>query len=133
MEKEGKTWVIVLVVIVALIIVGLAIYLLIGSGGSNNTTTPPTDIYASHCKITSATNTFSLTNGMSSSLPKISGYQGTLDQVTWSSSNPNVAAVNPVSGPDAMLQGIAPGTATITATDTAVGPKCTASIQVTVQ
>lgn len=127
MEKRGKVHLslIIALVVVALAIIGLVIY--------SSTRGPSTaDINAAHCKLKSNFPSITLSQGVSSGL-SLSGYQGTLNQVFWKSENPNVAVVNPISGPDSMVQAKSPGTTHIIATDHAVSNDCTVSVEVTVK
>lgn len=129
MEKKGSTrsWIIISIVVVALIIIGFLIYFLV----ARNSTAPSTSVINAHCKLASSAKSIELSTGISTGVP-LTGYQGTLDQVSWASADSNIAAVNPVSGPDAMIQAKNIGTTTVTATDNAVSSSCTVSIQVTV-
>ena len=128
-KNPHKILLITIIAIVIIVGVLLAVYLLKSTDVSDNGL-PGTDT-GIDCELMIAGSGMGLSSGIIMRIP-VSGYKESLDQVVWRTENPNVAVVNPVSGVNARLQAVGPGTTTITATDTAVGPSCTSSIIVNV-
>jgi len=112
-----------LIIIVAVIILGIVIYYSF-SGPSSN-------IYDLHCKIEPAFKTMNLNLGNIAPL-QVTNYQGTLDNVYWTTEDSSIAVVNPQSGEGATVEAKKIGTTNIIATDNTVGPECTTSITIIV-
>jgi len=122
-SSTTKQVLLTLIVIVAVIILGVVIYYLVSG--------PSTDVYNLHCKIKSDVSKVTLSEGVGSSL-SVSNYQGSFNDVSWKSTNPEIADINYISGTNVFVNANSKGTTQMVATDNAVGPECTTSITIIV-
>lgn len=129
-QAFSKIWIIVILVI--LVVGGILAWQYFEAPKEEVKTSEEMEKPALQCKLRITLEKIELLKGVSSSI-SVSGFQGSANEVSWRTANPNIASVNPTSGTQIMVKAQNVGSTQIIATDNAVGSSCKVSIPVEVK